>query len=178
VLPTKWTIAGTSDIITVEADKIELSQLIETLSLPDIEAEGTVSGTFPIELQGGNAFVRNARLVADSKGGVIRYKGNTLPETQGRDQDNVTQAAFKALRNLRYSVLELGVNGNLIGDIVVSMKVLGKNPDVLGGAEFSFNIAVDSKLAQLIQTGRGLMSSDVITETTINEIKRLREERQ
>lgn len=177
-LPTKWTIAGTSDIITVEADKIELSQLIETLSLPDIEAEGTVSGTFPIELQGGNAFVRNARLVADSKGGVIRYKGNALPETQGRDQDNVTQAAFKALRNLRYSVLELGVNGNLIGDIVVSVKVLGKNPDVLGGAEFSFNIAVDSKLAQLIQTGRGLMSSDVITETTINEIKRLREERQ
>ena len=176
-LQTKWTIAGTRDIITVEADKIELSSLIETLSLPDIEAEGTVSGTFPIELQGGNAFVRNARLVADSKGGVIRYTGKALPETQGRDQDNVTQAAFRALRNLRYSVLELGVNGNLIGDIVVSMKVLGKNPDVLGGAEFSFNIAVDSKLAQLIQSGRGLMSSDVITETTISEIKRLQEER-
>jgi hypothetical protein len=177
-LPTKWTIAGASDIITIEADKIELASLIETLSLPDIQAEGTVSGTFPIELQGGNAFVRNARLIADSKGGVIRYTGNALPETQGRDQDNVTQAAFKALRNLRYSVLELGVNGNLIGDIVVSLKVLGKNPDVLGGAEFSFNIAVDSKLAQLIQTGRGLMSSDAITETTINEIKRLQEARQ
>jgi len=165
--PTTWTIAGASDVLTVKADKIELAQFIDALSLPDIKAEGTVSGTFPIELVGGNAFIRAARLTADESGGVIKYTG-TAGQQAGAGDERI-EAAFTALQNFKFSVLAIGVDGNLIDDIVVSAHLLGKNPDVYGGAEFDFNISVDSKLAQLINTGRRIATSKWITEAIAND---------
>ncbi len=166
--PTRWTIAGTSDVITVNANAIELSELVEALSLPDLQAEGTVTGSFPIELVGGNAFIRDARLIADAKGGVLKYTGSAVQ--QAATADETVGAAFTALRDFRFSVLELGVNGNLIDDIIVSLTLLGRNPDVLGGSEFKYNISIDSKLAQLIQSGRDIATSSVVTGTVVDEL--------
>ncbi|MEO0548902.1 MAG: YdbH domain-containing protein [Pseudomonadota bacterium] len=165
VQPTRWTISGESDVINVTAREIELADLIEALTLPDVEAEGTVSGTFPIELVDGNAFVREARLVADKKGGRISYTGSGL-EAAGQGNDTVA-AAFTALEDFRFSVLELGANGNLIGSIIISLDLLGYNPDVLGGSEFRFKIDVDSELAQLIKSGQRATTSTWITEAVL-----------
>ncbi|MCF6328784.1 MAG: YdbH domain-containing protein [Henriciella sp.] len=165
--PTIWTIAGNSDLLIVKADQIELAQFIDALSLPDIKAEGTISGTFPIELVGGNAFIRAARLTTDENGGVIKYTG-TAGQQAGAGDERI-EAAFTALRNFKFSVLEIGVDGNLIDDIVVSAHLLGKNPEVYGGAEFDFNISIDSKLAQLINTGRRVATSKWITEAIAND---------
>ncbi len=169
LLPSVWTIAGASDVLTVKATNIELSDLIEALSLPDIEAEGTVSGTFPLKLEDGNALIENAVLAADAKGGVIRYKGEA--GKQAAKGDERVEAAFTALRDLRYTVLEIGVNGNLIDQVTVSARLLGKNPQVYGGAEFDFKINVSSRLAQLIRSGRSAASSKWLTEliATSNE---------
>ncbi|MDJ0920197.1 MAG: YdbH domain-containing protein [Henriciella sp.] len=163
--PTRWTIAGESDLINVTADQIELASLVEALTLPDLQAEGTVSGTFPIELVEGNAFVRNARLIADEKGGRVSYTGEGL-NAAGQSNETVG-AAVSALRDFRFSVLELGANGNLIGKLVVSIDLLGFNPDVLGGSEFRFRIDVDSELAQLIKSGQRAATSNWITEAVL-----------
>ncbi|MEM8616365.1 MAG: YdbH domain-containing protein [Pseudomonadota bacterium] len=165
--PTRWTISGTRDTLRVNANRIDLAQLIETFTLPDLEAEGTVTGTFPIAFENGNAFIRGARLVADETGGVIRYTGKALAQT-GAD-DPAVGSAFQALRDFRFKVLEIGIDGNLIDDIVISAVLLGRNPDVLGGADFNFNISIDSKLAQLIRSGQRAASSSWITEAIANQ---------
>ncbi len=165
--PTRWSIAGTSDILKVNARAIKLAQLINILSLPDVKAEGTISGTFPIELRGGNAFIRDARLAADNNGGKLSYTGDAA--RQAGSADERVQAAFTALRDFRFTVLEIGVDGNLVDDIIVSARLLGSNPDVYGGAEFDFNISVDSKLAQLIQSGRRAASTSWITDAIVND---------
>lgn len=169
LLPSVWTISGSSDVLTVKATNIELSDLIEALTLPDIEAEGTVSGEFPIRLENGNALIENAVLSADEKGGVIRYIG-AAGEKAGQGDSRV-EAAFTALRDLRYTVFEIGLNGNLIDKVTISARLLGKNPDVYAGAEFDFRISIASQLAQLLRTGRETASTDWLTEVIANGVE-------
>ncbi|MEQ3746728.1 MAG: YdbH domain-containing protein [Henriciella sp.] len=169
VEPNRWTIAGVSDVVTINARQIELAELVDALSLPDVQASGTVSGTFPLELRGGSTIIKNALLVADAKGGTLKYTGEAVNQAASTDQ--TVSAAFTALRDFRFKVLELGIDGNLVGDIVVSLNLLGFNPEVFGGADFKFNIAIDSKLAQLIQSGRDLTGTSIITETVVNEVR-------
>ena len=99
----------------------------------------------------------------------MKYTGEAVNQAASTDQ--TVSAAFTALRDFRFKVLELGIDGNLVGDIVVSLNLLGFNPEVLGGADFKFNIAIDSKLAQLIQSGRDLTGTSIITETVVNEVR-------
>lgn len=150
VLPTLWDIGAPKQSVSVAAENIELSDLVEVLAVPDLQATGTVSGAFPIEIEGANVYVRNARLKADDKGGTLAYTGRA---TEAAAQANeFAEYAFEALQDLRFSVMEIGADGNLIGDILVSAEITGSNPDVLGGAEFAFSINVDSKLSQLLQS--------------------------
>ncbi len=162
LVPVEWTVGGDQDRVVVSADQIELSELVEVLTLPDMQAEGTVSGQFPIELSGGNVFIRDARLKADNDGGVLRYTGEVAQ--QAANTDPFVAYAFDALRDFQYDVLELGVDGNLIGDIVLSLKLLGRSPDVLGGAEFDFNISIESKLAQLVRSGQSALTTDWLVD--------------
>ncbi|MBR9834027.1 MAG: hypothetical protein GYB42_02305, partial [Alphaproteobacteria bacterium] len=160
--PTEWTIAGRTEELMIDATAIELAELVDVLSLPDMKAEGTISGTFPLTLEGGNVWVRNAFFLADSKGGTLSYTGTAAAQA-GLADDRV-DAAFTALRNLKFKVLEVGVDGNLIDDITVSARLLGHNPEVYGGAEFDFRISVESKLAQLIRSGQRLAAARWIAD--------------
>ncbi len=159
-----WTIAGTTDTVIIEARALELTEMINVLELPDIDAKGTVSGTFPVEISGPNAYIRNARLTADEQGGTLAYTGGV--GEQAAKADERVSMAFQALRDFRFSVLELGVDGNLSGDMLITLRLVGVSPEVLDGAPFAFNIGIDTKLMQLIRTGRSLTSSDWLADIT------------
>ncbi|MEM1035349.1 MAG: YdbH domain-containing protein [Pseudomonadota bacterium] len=169
VAPSRWTISGTEDTVEVRADRIELKQLIDTLKVPDLEAEGTLSGTFPIELRAGATFVNDARFKVDDEGGRLAYRGAVLESAGGTNES--VNSAFQALQNLQYSVLEVSLNGNLLGDITLGALLVGRNPDVLGGSEFEFDISIDSKLAQLLQTGREAASQGWLTQAVARQVE-------
>ncbi len=158
----EWTISGTSDIVEITAREIELSRLIEVFSLPDINANGTVSGTFPVELRGANVFIRNAVLRADEEGGTIAYTGSVADAASQADER--VDMAFRALRNFEFSVLEVGADGNLTGSMMITLELVGKSPDVLGGAPFAFNIGVDSELSKLIRSSQSITGTDWLAE--------------
>lgn len=168
VQPVSWTIAGQRDTIQVSAEEIELAGLIEEFQLPDLEADGTVSGLVPISFESGNVLIENALLKADERGGFIRYSGRSVSAVE--TQDVRVDSAFQALRDFRFSVLELGIDGNLIGDLMLRLKLLGYNPEVLGGAEFSFNISIDSRFIDLIQSGRRALGTEWLADATLGAI--------
>ena len=161
----EWTIAGTSDIVEISARELELSEIIRIFNLPDIEAQGTVSGRFPVEFDGPNVLVRDAVLTADEEGGKIAYTGDVADAASQADER--VDLAFRALRNFQFSVLEVGADGNLTGSIMITLRLVGVSPDVLGGAPFAFNIGVDSELAKLINASRRISGTDWLAE--INE---------
>lgn len=164
-----WTVAGTRDVIDITAQSLELTEIVKAFSLPDIEANGTVSGTFPVEIVGPNAFIRHASLTADSEGGTIAYTGEVADAAAASDER--VSLAFEALKDFRFSVLELGADGNLSGDMLITLRLVGRSPEVLDGAPFAFNIGIDSKLMQLIRTGQSMTSSDWLADVTAEATK-------
>ena len=162
VEPTVWELGATSRVITVRADHIGLTELTELLEMPGFSADGTVSGRFPIALEAGNTYIRDARLAADAAGGTLRYTG-AVGQQAGQTNETVAMA-FQALRDFRFTVLEIGADGNLADDIVLSARLQGHNPDVLNGQEFNFNVSIDSKLGQLLSSTRKLTGTDWLAE--------------
>lgn len=162
VEPTRWLIGAQSRRLTVRADRIGLSQLTDLLALPGFDAEGTVAGRFPIVFRPGHVDIVNAQLVADSRGGVLRYTGGVGAQA-GQENENVA-TAFRALENFQFTVLELGADGDLLGDVTVSARLEGRNPDVLDGSPFNFNVSIDSKLGQLLTSARRLSGPDWLAE--------------
>ena len=171
IAPTRWEFGGKTELITITADKIKLEELIDALSLEkEIRADGTITGTFPIEIIGPNAFIRDATLKADDAGGLLAYLGNGLDAAKG--QSEASDYALEALKDFRFKVLEVGANGNISGWIVLSVALEGQSPDVLDGAPFRFNMTFDSKLAQLIrsiQSGSSATSGTAFVKEILSE---------
>lgn len=160
----EWTIAGARDVIEISARKLELTEIIGVFNLPDINADGTVSGRFPVELSGPNVFIRDAVLRADEEGGTLAYTGD-IGDAASQADERVS-LAFRALKDFQFSVLELGASGNLTGNMLITLNLVGKSPDVLGGAPFAFNIGVDSELMKLIRTGQSMTGTDWLAEVS------------
>ncbi len=150
--PATWTIAGLSDTLVINARQLELANLIDLFSLPDIAADGTLSGTFPIEFKNGIALIKQARFAVDRDGGTLAYTGNAAAQVGAGDER--VNAAFTALSDFHFKILEVGIDGNLVDDVTMSVRLLGQNPDNYGGAEFDFRISIAAKFAQLIRSSR------------------------
>ena len=71
-----------------------------------------------------------------------------------------------ALKDFRFEVLKIGLDGNLAGSMVLSLDMLGRNPAVLNGKAFQMNISIDSELAKLVNSlGQGSNVRGAIGQT-------------
>lgn len=139
---------GTENRIVAQAVNWDLAKLVEQFKLPDIKLVGIVAGDFPVVFRTGSAMIDNATLEASKEGGVIQYSGS--PGDAAAQADENSKMVFDALKDFRYQVLKVGLNGDLAGRMVMSLSVLGRNPDVLGGQPFQLNIGIDSELVRLL----------------------------
>lgn len=178
--PLEWSLGGGAQSVEVTASRIDLTRLIEVLKLPDTRAEGTVSGAFPIDFTENSVIVRDARLRADAGGGRLSYTGGAV--NAAAENDPTAAMAFNALRDLEYSVLEVGLSGDLAGQMRAEIVLAGRNVrsvPVAGGLTmppgqaFEFNMGFNLPLAQLIQQGLQAASAsnllEVITEIQSSE---------
>jgi translocation and assembly module TamB len=134
--------------IVAQAVNWDLAKLVEQFKLPDIKLVGIVAGDFPVAFRTGSATIDNATLEALKEGGVIQYSGS--PGDAAAQGDKNSKMVFDALKDFRYQVLKVGLNGDLAGRMVMSINVLGRNPNVLGGQPFQLNISLDSELVRLL----------------------------
>ncbi|MFN4102207.1 MAG: YdbH domain-containing protein, partial [Pararhodobacter sp.] len=173
--PLTWTLGGAPERVAVTASQLDLTQLIEVLKLPDTRAEGTVSGAFPLEFTPTSVLVMDARLRADAGGGRLSYTGAAMDAAA--ESDPVASLAFNALRDLDFSILEVGLSGDLAGQMRADMLVSGRNlrpvpvtnsMTMPPGQAFEFSIGFNLPLGQLISQGLQLADArtvlQVITE--------------
>jgi hypothetical protein len=57
---------------------------------------------------------------------------------------------FDALKDFRYKVMKVGLDGDIAGNLTLTMNLLGNNPTVLDGKMFELNISVESPLMNLL----------------------------
>lgn len=167
--PLTWTLGGAPERTAVTATRLDLTQLIEVLKLPDTRAEGTVSGAFPLEFTPTSVVVMDARLRADAGGGRLAYIGAAMDAAA--ESDPVASLAFNALRDLDFSILEVGLSGDLAGQMRADMLVSGRNLRPLPvtstmtmppGQAFEFSIGFNLPLGQLISQGLQLADARTV----------------
>ncbi|MBA3068206.1 MAG: hypothetical protein FP825_06990 [Hyphomonas sp.] len=176
IAPFDWALEGglQAQSVDVTANAIQLAQLIEVLKLPDTTATGTVSGKFPIEFSGNRVQIRDARLRADEPGGRLSYTGGAVEAAAGQDAN--ASLAFDALRDLKFSVLEVGIDGDLAGDLRADVLLAGENIKPLtinksvtlpAGQPFEFAIGFDLPIGTLIENNLGLVTQKDVMDATI-----------
>ena len=175
--PFDWTLGGETQHVEVTADAIDLEELVRTLKLPKIEAEGTVSGSFPIEVERSKVLIRNARLFADPGGGRVAYLGDAADAAAQSDAN--VRLAFEALKDFDFTVLEVGLNGNIADRVQITLKLAGKsrndiaygaNASIVRGQPFEFNIAIDSALAELFRSSQFYTNQQKLTDFVVREV--------
>ena len=133
--------------IVARAVNWELAVLADQFKLPDLKLAGVVGGEFPVVFTTGSAEIDNAMLKS-VKPGAIQYSGS--PGYAAAQADENSKMLFDALNDFRYEVLEVGLDGNLTGQMLLKRSVLGRNPDVMGGQQFQLNIGIDSAVVPLL----------------------------
>tara|TARA_R100000365_G_C2747776_1_gene78042 strand:+ start:1220 stop:4564 length:3345 start_codon:yes stop_codon:yes gene_type:complete len=176
--PFKWVLGGEDQHLEVTADKIELARLVETLKLPDTKATGTVSGRFPIDVQGTQILIRDARLRADANGGRLAYQGEAGDSAAGADPN--ARMAFEALKDFDFTVLEVGLDGNALDRITISLLLegvsrkgitYGKNGQVLMNQPFQFDISINSALSELFKSTQYYTSQKQLTDIVVKQVQ-------
>jgi len=146
--PDRFTFASTAENrIVARAVNWDLAVLADQFKLPDLKLSGVVGGEFPVLFRTGSAEIDNA-VLKSVKPGIIQYSGS--PGEAAAQADDNSKMLFDALKDFRYEVLEVGLDGNLTGQMMLKLSVLGRNPEVLGGQPFQLNIGIDSALAPLL----------------------------
>lgn len=175
--PFNWVLGREDQHVEVTADAIDLAKLVSILKLPKIEAEGTVSGRFPIDVERSKVLIRNARLFADDGGGRVAYLGDAADSAAQSDAN--VRLAFEALKDFDFTVLEVGLDGDVADRIKITLKLAGKsrnditygsNAEILRGQPFEFNIGVDSALAELFRSSQFYTNQQKLTDFVVQEV--------
>lgn len=147
--PMEWDVHKPSNTLVILPTGLELSELVETLRLENVDAGGRLNGKFPIVFSVGSARIENADLLAEQPGGYLRYQGQT---GEGAAQTNANaKLLFDALKDFQYTLLKMSVDGDIAGELTLALSLVGQNPAVLEGYPFNLNVNVSADLLSLFR---------------------------
>ncbi len=128
---------------------VAIAELASLLDAEGISATGTLSGEIPLVVSDGTITIAGGRLASQSEG-VLQVTSQAVRETLAA-QSRETGLLAQALENFRYEELSLSLEKPAEGDSTVTLKLLGANPDVLGGQPFDVNVNITTDLEQILR---------------------------
>jgi hypothetical protein len=129
----------------VDLAGIDLSQLLEFLGQEALSGEGTLDGSLPIVISPQGPRVEHAVLFSTVPG-HIRYR-----PANDNDAPGVDNLALRALRDLRYKVLNATLTYRSDGNYAVRLRLEGNNPQVYDGYPIALNLNLSGVLPDLLQ---------------------------
>ena len=160
--------------IVVQVTGVDLGSLVGDLGRTDLAMTGVLGGELPLRFEGDRIFAAGGRLSAGEEGGVIRYVAGGLPppglEPAAKEQPESgavggVDLVLDALKNFQYRKLEVGVEGELTGEMILHLTLEGSNPDVYDGYPFQLNMNLEGPLADIVQgSTTGFRVQDAVEE--------------
>lgn len=169
--PENWPFSVSDKDLTIDVEDIDVAQFLRLTELKNFEIDGRMSGFLPIQVRDNEVSIVGGVLRAKEEGGTFRYTGPNVsnPKPQkttiaklkeriyGKQPPQGIELAIEALRDLKYKVLEIRVDGRLTGNIKIFVLLEGKNKDVLDGHPFLFRISIDLPLMQALDSLNGVL---------------------
>ena len=136
--------------LVLELEDLDLAKLLELADIDGLSGTGLLTGKIPVVRRGSTIEIRGGKLSGAEGGGLVQYiSGAFNAESLGSDQN--MNVIFKSLENFHYETIEAKLDGDTDGSVILSVRLLGANPDYLDGHPIDFTLNVDSRLVDLLR---------------------------
>jgi hypothetical protein len=149
--------AAESNRLTVEVRGLSMRKLVGLLEVEGLRADGTLAGDIPLRLGPEGLQIDRGKLGAVDKGRIQVEFGPARDALASRGES--VSLMVRALQDFRYDQLSLTVTRPATGDLALGITMQGRNPAVLDGYPFKFNINLTGDLEPILaalRTGRQL----------------------
>lgn len=150
----KYRLGEDDQAMTLGFDDLRLERVLDLVDYEGVEARGGISGTLPLRLEDGRLVVEQGSFQAEEPGGTIRY----LPRR--REGGNVgLDLVEQALSDYRFESLGGDIEYHADGELLVSMRMQGHNPEMNGGQRIDLNLTLSDNVPVLLrslQAGRSI----------------------
>lgn len=158
--------------LTFRIEGLDAAAFIQQLDFPNISATGTFDGALPMifDQQGGR--IEGGSIVARGPG-TLAYVG----ELSNAQLGTMGKLAFDALKAIRYSSLDISLDGRLDGEMVSRVRFLGvreATPEqsfvtrLIRNLPFRFNIAIRAPFRGLVGSARAYINPSLL----LNQVQR------
>lgn len=137
--------------MTLNVELVDAAALVTLIKLDGLAATGTLSGAIPLVWDPVKGLsVKQASLLADGDGGVIRYRPDETPAAlQGSGEE--VSLMLEALKNLDYQRFSISADGRPGDTFQVKLNINGSNPDLYDGHPVDLNVTLSGKLDELFR---------------------------
>ena len=149
--------------ILVRLESIQLSLMQSLAKFDRIEIEGSISGVLPTSIIGDLITIDKGRLENDDAGGVIRYNASGA----GTD-DSAIGLVSRALSNFEFESLSSDVTYSEAGDLLLSVRLEGVNPDMDPNQPVILNLNVENNVPEMLRSMRATRSIQEIFQRRLN----------
>ncbi|HWI84716.1 MAG TPA: YdbH domain-containing protein [Sphingomonas sp.] len=152
--------------LTFRIEGLDAAAFIQQLDFPNINATGTFDGALPMIFDAGGGRIDGGTIRARGPG-TLAYVG----ELSNAQLGTMGKLAFDALKAIRYSSLDISLDGRLDGEMVSRVRFLGvreATPDqslvtrLIRNLPFRFNIAIRAPFRGLVGSARAYMDPRLI----------------
>lgn len=137
--------------VTLQAEGLELELLLEQAQLEGLTGSGKLAGTLPIFQEGDQIRIEGGRLAATGPGRVRLAPGAVMGAAAR--QGSQLALVLDVLEDFRFEELSMDLDGDTRGDLDLGVHLKGSNPNFEGGRTVEFNLNLEARLADLVQTG-------------------------
>lgn len=155
--------AGERHSATIEVAAIELSNLFGLLDVEGLGGRGQLQGALPVSVDGKTVTIRGGRLESAAPGVLSYRRADAGPALPDQEEDAAAllqdplELTLRALENFQYDRLAVGVDKQADGNAALRVELEGKNPDLLDGYPFRFNINLTGDVTPVLDAlERGL----------------------
>lgn len=135
--------------IDLQLTEIDLAAIFDLIDLEDVSGTGRVSGTLPVQIEGGRVAVTAGKLRAIEPGLLRLPRGPLERSLGGQNEDFDLAIEALSTSNFHYERLGLEADKPYTGVGLVKLKIEGANPDVQDGRPFVLNINLTSDFDNL-----------------------------
>ncbi len=159
--PFSFSTANERNTLLIHADSIDLAEILSIRQFEAIEISGRIGGEFPVTIEGQTVTVEGGTLTGEPPGGVIRY----LPGIGGDQTDTSSiGVATRALSNFEFETLTSEVDYTTDGDLVLQMRITGRNPDLESNRPVILNFGLENNIPQMLRSLQAARTVEEILE--------------